>query len=174
MEGDPPLIDCPALAFSPTNVIARQSLRSGGRFPLLVLSPVTRRHPRRETSRAWPPSVARLRSCRVGCRCLCPVSQVSSSTPHRLPRRFAMWTRNHPPTFPALPRAPGWFSAFAVPFLGHRLTCAVRYVAHYEGVVSAGQEVFSVLTGLSNAKMCYAQNISVHPLFMHRLCTTRR
>jgi hypothetical protein len=31
VEGDPPLIDCPALTFSPTNVIARQSLRSGGR-----------------------------------------------------------------------------------------------------------------------------------------------
>lgn len=111
MEGDPPPIDCPALAFFPTNVIARQSLRSGGRFPLLCCSPVTRRPPQRETPRAWPPSVTRLRSCRAGCRCLCPVSQVSTPTSHRLPRRFAMWTPNHPPTVPAWPRAPGWPSA---------------------------------------------------------------
>ena len=100
VEGDPPPIDCPALAFSPTNVIARQSLRSGGRSLCWLLSPVTRFLPQRETPRAWPPPVTRLRTCRAGCRCLCPVSQVSSPTPHRLPRRFAMWTRNHPPTVP--------------------------------------------------------------------------
>ena len=39
VEGDPPLIDCPALTFSPTNVIARQSLRSGGRSRLLASFP---------------------------------------------------------------------------------------------------------------------------------------
>ena len=111
MEGDPPLLDRPALTFFSTNVIARQSLRSGGRFPLLARSPVARRPPQLETPRARPPSVTRLRSCRAGCRCLCPVSQVSTATSHRLARRFAMWTPNHPPTVPALPRVPGWPSA---------------------------------------------------------------
>ena len=184
MEGDPPLIDCPALAFSPTNVIARQSLRSGGRSPLLARSPVARRSPQHETPRAWPPSVARLRSCRAGCRCLCPVSQVSTATSHRLPRRFAMWTPNHSSDrsrcasctrlalrFPSITIA--GFRGCSAPFLGHRLACAVRYAAHSERAITAGQEVFFVRTGLSATKASYAQNNFGRPLVAHRLYTAR-
>jgi len=118
---------------------------------------------------------------RVGCRCLRPVARVSAPTPHRLPRRFAMWTRNHlrPSRFASCTRLAlrfpsitiAGFLSSSVPFLGHRFACAIRYVAHSERGVTAGQVVFFSHTGLSDVKASYAQNNFGRPLFAHRLFT---
>ena len=109
----------------------------------------------------------------------CPVPL--SQPPDRLPEGLLPGVKITPLPSPLSPREPGWPSVcrdrhcwlprLAAPFLGFRLACAVRYEDHSAARIYAGQEVFSVPTGLSAEKVGYPQNFLVHPLFTHRLYT---
>lgn len=183
-EGDPPPIDLRALAFSSTNVIARRSLRFGGRSAFADCLPGCP-DPSSTTKplRSQPPPVARLPlpSPRPPARPPRLPGSISPATPLAPPkvRSVASRSSSYRPRFhlvnpvgpPLLVTAIAGCPVSAAPFLGFRLACAVRYVCHCAPRISAGQEVFSVLTGLSTGKVGYAQKFLVHPLFTHRLCT---
>lgn len=109
----------------------------------------------------------------------------SSPAPHRLPREGSSARIRiilHQPRFhlvnpvgPSIPLGPlAGSPASSTPFLGFRLACADRYEAHSARAVSAGQQGFSVHTGLSTELVVHPQNFFVRPLFTHRLCTAER
>jgi len=112
----------------------------------------------------------------------CPVPL--PQPPDRLPEGLLPGVKITLLPSPLPPREPGWPSAprdrhcwlprLAAPFLGFRLACAVRYEGHFAPHVCAGQEVFSVPTGLSAGKGAYPQIFLVHPPFTHRLYTGGR
>ena len=183
-EGDPPPIDLRALAFVSTNVIARRSLRFGGRsafadclpgcpVPSSAVKPL----------RSPPPPVARLRlpSPRPPDRPPRLPGSASPATPPAPPkvRSVASGSSSYRPRFhlvnpvgpPLVVTAIAGCPDCAAPFLGFRLACAVRYEDHSALHVCAGQEVFSVPTGLSAEKAGYTQKFLVRPPFTHRLCT---
>ncbi len=183
MEGDPPSIDLGALAFRSTNVIARQSLRSGGRSLLSSSSPVARFVLRREAVALRRPPVARLAAPTprpLARRPRLPdwppqpltgspegsqLGSGSSSDQHRFPPREPGWPSDSPPPPLLAASVPRHRSS------GSGWRCACRYGAHSAPAVSPGQEAFFELTGLTTEKPGYPQKFLVHPPFAHRLCT---
>jgi hypothetical protein len=144
----------PGVTLRPIKVIARQSLRSGGRFALSTPpAPVTRfGHANGRFLRSGCP----VRSSPT-CRRLhpgCPEHPVSTTPPPPFPGcpvPTSLAANDPPPT--SLPsREPGWISIEATspkgsttrsrPFLGPRLACACRCVAYFALPVSPGQAVF--------------------------------
>ena len=154
---DPLSIDHRALAFFSTNVIARRSLRFGGRSACQSVSGCPARSPARTPLRVAP----HRRPGRVAPR---PVARPWCSPPqhcHSPPkdRTTAPGSSSYRHRFRLVDPVGLRFAAAVIadddgtptPFLGPRWACALRYKGHFGPPICAGQDVFSVLTGLSTA-----------------------
>ena len=165
---------------SRTNVIARQSLHSGGRFAF--------RHTQPRLPGSAAPTLAG--SFRPGCPARRPQPAdlrhpsrlvcLPSTSPTRPFPGFPVPTpraANDPPPTPLPPREPGWFlershspkesTTRSRPFLGPRLTCACRCVAYFAPGVFPGQAVIFNSQGYPPRQPTIPRSFR----FVHRPCT---